>query len=85
MLYSQESGSIRSPINTEAFPLVIIIGDRERANLIIQLARFFGICIYVRGSVRPCRLSRVHAGGQRARSLQAQQVHDQRVHAGCQR
>ena len=25
MLYSQESGSIRSPINAEAFPLVIII------------------------------------------------------------
>ena len=41
MLYSQESGSIRSPINTEAFPLVIIIGERERANLIVQLARFF--------------------------------------------
>ena len=25
MLYSQESGSIRSPINAEAFPLVIVV------------------------------------------------------------
>ena len=41
MLYSQEPGSIRSPINAEAFPLVIIIGERERANLVVQLARFF--------------------------------------------
>ena len=40
MLYSQESGSIRSPINAEAFPLV---GERERANLVVQLARFFYI------------------------------------------
>ena len=45
MLYSQESGSIRSPINTEAFPLVI--GERERAYLVVQTARFFCIYIYL--------------------------------------
>ena len=36
MLYSQESGSIRSPINAEAFPLVILTSSGPFVRMSIR-------------------------------------------------